>query len=246
MTPGRELLEFVIRDAYTPKTLPMWRLAEYLTDLAVVLGEREHVHFVALREGSASIVHEVEREAVPKVRARVHALRTGDADDAVVKAQQRIDQRLRDDNANGVLRPVDDERGRFLFFPGATAHVEPSYGPFNEEGQLYGVPISVGGKKALVNVNLEDGENVYYCEATRETAVKIAPLLFNHHIRVFGTGRYYRSPEGEWTLRSFRISHFDKLDSETLPETVERLRGITRRVGLDRDVIAKLAALRDA
>jgi len=46
-------------------------------------------------------------------------------------------------------------------------------------------------------------------------------------------------------MKSFRISHFDKLDARPLAETVERLRGITRKVGMDEDIIAKLAELRE-
>jgi hypothetical protein len=49
----------------------------------------------------------------------------------------------------------------------------------------------------------------------------------------------------QWLMKSFRISHFDKLDARPLAETVERLRGITRKVGMDEDIIAKLAELRE-
>jgi hypothetical protein len=246
MAGNREILEFVIRESYTPATLPMARLAEYLSDLATILGEKDRVHFVELRDSSASIVHAVEYEAVPKVRARIHAARTGDADPEVLNARARIDHRLREDNAHGVLQPEGDEKGRLLYFPGAAANLSPEYGPFSEQGQLYGVPISVGGKKQLANVNLEDGDKTYFCEASRELAIQIAPLLFNHHIRVFGMGRYSRDADGNWMMRSFRISHFERLDSRPLAETVERLRGITRKVGLDKDIIAKLAKLREA
>jgi len=38
MTTRRELLEFVI-DAYSPETLPMSRLAEYMASLATLLGQ---------------------------------------------------------------------------------------------------------------------------------------------------------------------------------------------------------------
>ena len=70
MADDREILEFVIQDSYTPATLPMWRLAEYLSDLAIVLGERDHVHFVELRDSSSAIRHAVDAPAIPKVRTR--------------------------------------------------------------------------------------------------------------------------------------------------------------------------------
>ena len=46
-------------EAYTPDTMPMERLAEYLAELALMLGERTFVHFVRLEAGSTSIVHRI-------------------------------------------------------------------------------------------------------------------------------------------------------------------------------------------
>ena len=244
MQSDREILEFVILDSFTPATLPMARLAEYMTDLALILGEKEHVHFIELRESSAAVVHAIDHEAVPKVRARVHAVKTGDAQPEAMNAQDRIERRLRTDNAHGVLRPDGNDDGRLLYFPGASSTLEPEYGPFSEQGQLYGVPISVGGKRPIVNIHLQDGKHTHYCESSRELALQLAPLMFHHHVRVYGTGKYFRDTDGNWEMRGFRISQFEELDARPLAETVERLRGITRRVGLDRDIIKKLADLR--
>lgn len=244
MAPERQILEFVIQDSFTPATLPMARLAEYLTDLAVILGEKEHVHFVELRESSSAVVHAVDHEAIPKVRARVHATKIGDAQPEAMGAHDRIQRRLREDNARAVLRPIDDDEGRLLYFPGIASDVEPEYGPFSEQGQLYGVPISVGGKRQVVNVHLQDGERTHLCEASRDVALRLASLMFHHHVRVYGTGRYIRDSDGNWEMRGFRIAHFEELDARPLAETIERLRSITRKVGLDRDIVEKLADLR--
>ena len=245
MAQNREILEFVIQDSFTPATLPMARLAEYMADLATVLGEKEHVHFVELRESSATVVHAVDNAAIPKVRARVRAARAGEADTEAESAHARIQQRLSDDNARAVLRAAGDTDERLLYFPGITKDSEQEYGPFSEQGQLYGIPIAVGGKRPVVSVRLEDGERIHNCEADREMALQLAPLLFHHHLRVYGTGRYWRNGDGIWEMRSFRISQFEKLDARPLAETVERLRGITRKVGLDNDIIRKLADFRD-
>ena len=40
MSDEPEYLEFVIQDSYTPATLPMARLAEYLTDLSIITGRK--------------------------------------------------------------------------------------------------------------------------------------------------------------------------------------------------------------
>ena len=222
----------------------MARLAEYLADLSTLLGQKEHVHFVEIKESSAAVVHAVDHEAIPKVRSQVHSARTGNAEADVIKACDKIQRRLRSDNARAVLRPVGNEGARLLYFPGAAAEAESTYGPFREQGQLRGVPISIGGKRKVVGIHLQDGESVHICEASRDLALQLAPLMFNHHVRVYGAGRYFRDSDGNWEMMSFRISHFDELDSRPLAETVERLRSITRKVGLDLDVIKQLTDFR--
>lgn len=241
MATRRELLEFVI-DAYSPDTLPMSRLAEYMAELATLLGEKERVHFVAIAEGSAKLVHAVEHEASAKVRSRLLAVRAGDGDPEARRCFFALDRMLREDNASGELREAAGSN--LLLFPGNTRQLDEEYGPFSEEGQLYGVPIMVGGKKKIVPVHIQDGEVIHNCEASREVASEIAGCLFKSPVRVFGVGRHVRNAEGQWEMRSFRISHFEKLDARPLAETVERLRGISRKIGLDRDIVKKLTELR--
>ena len=248
MDKPKEILEFVI-DAFTPDTLPMGRLGEYLVQLSLLLGQKERVHFIEVREGSATLVHEIEHPAFPKVRSRIHAVRSQDAPAEANTAFDALERMLRSDGAQAELRRRSDTAAastRLLHFPGASRQLDEEFGPFSQPGQLQGIPISVGGKTSLVNVNLEDGENIYYCEATRDVALQIAPLLFYQSLRVFGTGKYFRNADGEWEMKNFRISHFEKLDARPLQESVEGLRAITERTGLGRDILAKMAGLREA
>lgn len=80
MTQDVVKLRFKI-GAYTPDTIPMERLAEYMRDLAAMLGEPSAVHFVEMTESSTNIVHAVEFEAYAKVEARVESVRRGMASD---------------------------------------------------------------------------------------------------------------------------------------------------------------------
>ena len=233
-------------DGFTPDTLPMARLAEYLTDLASLLGEKERVHFKEVKDGSAALAYDVEAVAVPKVKERVRRARIADADSEERKAFENIDHRLRKDNTPASLVEDAPDGATILFFPGSTREVDPVFGPFNEQTTLQGRVISVGGKRSIVNVNIQDGDAVYFCDASRDTALQLAPLMFNHDVRVFGTGRYFRNADGEWEMSSFRISHFERLDAKPLVEVVEKLRAVTKKVGLDKNIIAKLRDLREA
>jgi len=63
----KEAVEFSI-DALTPETLSM-ALADYLKELAGLMGNKDAVHFEAVREGSAVLVQQVEIQAVPNSMA---------------------------------------------------------------------------------------------------------------------------------------------------------------------------------
>ena len=59
--------EFQFRiNAYTPTTMPLGRLVEYLGELAKILGEDHSIHLVEVDEGSTVLVHKIDAEAVPK------------------------------------------------------------------------------------------------------------------------------------------------------------------------------------
>ena len=70
-------------DAWSPDTLPMGRLAEYATCLAMLLGSEEHVHLLKVRKGSAVPEIAVERTAEPKVRQRLSLVNTPDVPDDI-------------------------------------------------------------------------------------------------------------------------------------------------------------------
>ena len=41
-------------DAFTPESIPMSRLDEYMADFAVLLGHQEHVHFDKVKPGGST------------------------------------------------------------------------------------------------------------------------------------------------------------------------------------------------
>ncbi len=241
--PGpRRRYRFVIDESYTPDTLPMHRLAEYMADLAALLGEKEHVHFVQVEDGSAVLVQDVEHEAYPKVRERVHRVKRGDAPADASRAFNSINRRLADDNATGELveepAPAEvpgehREAARVLTFPGRKAFVELPYGPFNQPGTLQGLVIMIGGESDPVPVHLEDGDAIHICRAKRATARELARCLFDTPVRVSGTGRWYRDADGHWEMKSFTISSFVELSGDSLVEATAKLRGVRRRSGKD-------------
>ena len=64
-------------EGFTPETLPMSRLALYLSDLADLLGHEDKVHFVRVAKGSADLVHAVDEELQVEVIERVRLVKQG-------------------------------------------------------------------------------------------------------------------------------------------------------------------------
>ena len=143
---------FVFRiDSFTPQTIPMVRLGEYMMALARLLGEPAGVHFEKLTSGSACLNLKVERDALPKVRARADAVRRGEASREVMEQFRGINRMLREDS--GTAKFAAEAKGKVLAFPGrdevlAKPLVVRQLGTF--DGQL----MRVGGTDATVHVML--------------------------------------------------------------------------------------------
>ncbi|WP_295389754.1 hypothetical protein [uncultured Thiodictyon sp.] len=213
-------------DAYTPETIPLARLAEYMKDLAALLGERKHVHFVRLESGSTSLLQRVDPEAAPKIKKRIDALNpsNGTGPDDALRAFRALDRLLAEDNAVGRL--CDYDGAVIIRFPGREKPRPLTFGAFSQPGSLDGVLIKIGGKDDTVPVHLQDGKEIHICTTTREMARRLAPHLFGATLRVQGHGRWERDAEGVWRLDRFYIDDFETLDDAPLGAVVERLRRV--------------------
>lgn len=217
-------LRFKIDGSFSPNTIPMLRLAEYMEHLATLLGETAKVHFVGLEEGSTVIVHNVEQEAVPMVEERAANLRRGEALPEVMAAYRSINRKLRDDNATAVLS--SDKMAEIIAFPGREKREPVTFGAFNQEGSLNGVLIRLGGTQDVVPVSLQAGETIYHCHAQRSIAKKLGEHIFTSELRVLGNGRWHRDEDGTWVLDRFTISDFEVLDDAPLSVVVSALREV--------------------
>ncbi|MEQ1696008.1 MAG: hypothetical protein ABL901_09235 [Hyphomicrobiaceae bacterium] len=229
-------------DVFTPETLPMARLAEYMLEFAKVLGEPDRVHFVDVGYGSAVLRARIEEVAVPKVAQRLAEASRGQGDPAALKAIQVLDDMLANDNAVGQL--LDERGAEIIAFQGRNRPKPLEYGPFREDGVLEGVVIKVGGKGASVPIWLQDRETVYKkCTARRPLARKLAKHYDGGLLRVSGTGSWMRLATGAWLMRSFEIKSFDVLDDASLADVIKRLQGVEGADWGD-DPIADLTRLR--
>jgi hypothetical protein len=227
MNDARRLIFYI--DAYSPETIPMAKLADYMADFAALLGKENAVHFAGLEKGSTKLAARVAFEDVPKVTTRLHDIRRGNPPKDAARLFAQIDDRLAYDNAVGRIF-IEADAGaapaELLAFPGRDRPKAQSYGPFTQEGSLDGILISVGGKNEPISIRLQNGETTYSnCETNRSIARELGKHLFEP-IRIHGTGRWMREMNGTWTLRAFRVHRFDVLDKDSLREAVTALRGV--------------------
>jgi hypothetical protein len=212
-------------DVFTVDSLPMGRLAEYMAELAKMLGNRERVHFSHLEEGSAVLVSRVEPEAYPKVEERVTLIKRGEAPKDAMEAFKTIDAMLAKDGAVAVLTTPTE--GNVIEFPGRLRPKPVKYCPFREHGTLDGRIIRIGGRDETIPVWLKHGEVEYHCNVRSEdVARRLAPYYLNGIVRVHGSGKWVREENGTWKLEQFDINDFVVLDDSPLTEIVGRLRAV--------------------
>lgn len=212
-------------DSFTPKTIPMERLAQYMQEFAKLLGESEHVHFIDVIDGSALLISYVDDIAVPKVSERLESVRRGTGPAEAHKAFDALDRMLAADNAVGELR--DECGAKIIAFPGRTKPRPLKFGPFREDGSLEGVVIKLGGKDTTVPVHIqESSDRIHKCNATVEMSKRLSPYYREGFLRVHGSGRWMREETGVWTLVRFDIKDFEVLDERPLRDVLGDLQDI--------------------
>jgi hypothetical protein len=215
-------------DSFTPSTIPMHRLAEYMLELAKLLGNEQSVHFKELKSGSAVLVSTVEHVAVPKVRerlTRIDAKATGPrgatAVDDASNPFRKLNSMLAHDNAVGRLH-----RGTavILSFPGRQS-ARVKIGPVTQPTTLVGQLVRIGGRDASAHALVEDAEGrSWKILMTRDQARPLGQHLYGDCLRFSGSGRWFRTEEGRWELEELRLQSCEPIANESLRDSVNALR----------------------
>jgi hypothetical protein len=206
----------LIIDAFTPETLPMSRLAEYLKPFAAMLGSEANVHFEGVFGGSAACRAFVEPQDVPKVRERVQGIPSRTAPRAAMKAYSDIDDLLVKDNAIG---HVSIDGHNLIEFPGRRRAVNEVIGPVQRNTSIEGQVYSIGGKDETINIHLRNGEIELKCEVSIALARRLGPHLLGGTVRLVGHGLWNRI-DGNWQMKTFSADDFIVLDDSPLHVTI--------------------------
>jgi hypothetical protein len=239
--PKRPRGELVFRiPEFNPLTLPMARLAEYLTSLAVLYGEKDQVHFLRVSKGSAALVQKIDAQAVDKIRLRMKAAHLDTDSDSAV-AFRKLDDLLFRDNATAALYLGG---AKILQFPGKKRATTETVGPVVQQDFIDGQLIRIGGKDETVPVHVRDEDGIIHpCTANIDTAARLGPLYLKY-VRVHGAAHWNRDEAGHWERTFFRVDTVEELDNRTLMEAVQELRA-TDEAGWPADITARLQQLRN-
>ncbi|NHZ90229.1 hypothetical protein F2P45_14570 [Massilia sp. CCM 8733] len=205
----KEKITFSI-DSRTPDTLPMARLAEYLSALSALYGSEDHVHFDMVETGSALLQAWVDEPAMTTVMKQLSSVDSGTATAAIDKAYYKLDSLLRDDNAVGA---VHVQGGIVLSFPGRNRKIAEVVS-ITKATTVDGTVIKIGGRDASIPVTLQDLEGqLLRCQIH---GISKAKNLSRHYleapIRVHGNGRWTRAQDGKWNLELLDIDSWEILD----------------------------------
>jgi hypothetical protein len=220
MTDG-EIVSFRI-DRWTPDSIPMARLGEYMQLVAELYGEAASVHFKRLRKGSAVLDSVVQIEAFPKVYARLEAVKTSAASEDLRKSYEKIDSMLRADNAVATISRA--KGGKIIEFPGRKL-AKPEPITITQPTVVDGVVVRIGGVDETIPLVLQDAEGVQYrCTIRgRVRAREMAKYLYGDPIRVSGNGKWIRDSDGNWRLENMTVIEHEELEPGSLADAIADL-----------------------
>jgi hypothetical protein len=152
----------LIIDGYTPDTLPLAKLADYLKNFSALVGTDADIHFEKVGKGSAALVNRVRDDIVMETRSRIAAAERGDAPPDAIRGLIGLKELYRLDETTGRIK---EDGHKLLEFPKPKA---VQYGTIVEEGTLEGFVIRIGGKDETAHVTIQDGSKTHSCVTTTD------------------------------------------------------------------------------
>lgn len=228
---------------FTPDTLPLSRLGEYVSALAELMGDDVSVHFHSVTKGSAQLKVKIEDNDVPLVVARVRQAPNADEGSPARRGYERIQSLLSSDKTSAEFRP---QKGAVILkFPGAPK-TQIRLPVVKEYGELNGRIIKMGGRDETVPVAIRTPDDeVINCTATVEMALRLKPfLLVPIDVILCGMGRWKKADTGTWEPIEFKINDFSVMDFSGFTPGLENVRASGSGWDGVQDVAAELNRIR--
>ncbi len=225
MKPGTEI-RWVL-EGFEPDTIPMTRLAEYMTELAKLFGEEEHVRFVQIEDNCVAVVSKVLASgSFSRVERGLRGVGEGNAPPAKLTAYRRINEMLDEDHGYAYAK-----RGSaiLLRFPGVTRtapEVLTIDGVATVTGYLYHWSEDADG---WIGLRLRQQSQPYArCYAPKHVGEQLRGFL-SSTVRLTGKGKWVRTANGDWSVTDLQVTDGVQLKDVSLREATDALRAIKGR-----------------
>lgn len=227
--------------AFTPETMPLDRLLEYLGQISILLGDPSELHLIGIETASTQPVLAMPRAVALKARAKAEEVQSGGGSERRRNAYTRIQRMVEDDGGGAAVLKAPEGAIILRFEPRAV--VLPEAHSIRQPTTIQGTLISVGGKQERSNLLIQDeaGDIVSGCSANRALAKQLAQYLYET-IRLSGDGTWERSAEGVWRLERMTVQAYLPLDDRPLGDVIKELQSIP--VDWPSDTLQRLRDLR--
>lgn len=227
---------------YTPETMPLDRLMEYLGQLSIVLGNPGDLHLVGVEKGSTRPVLAMRHDVAAKARHHAREVAEGGGSGRRRDAYNTIRRMVAQDGGKPAV--LKEPRGAIILkFPSVDIGQDQVINSLRQPTSIEGTLVRVGGigENAQLLIQELDGSVIAGCTASRAVAQEMAHLIYRA-IRVSGIGSWHRTEEGRWEIARLHVQTFEPLDESELEEVVAKLRGVN--VKWPADTIEQLQAMR--
>jgi hypothetical protein len=223
-----EELSFVI-PGYTPETIPLNRLIEYLQQMTVILGDPENLHLVAINKGSVAPILHAPKAVAIEARDRASRIERGDGTKKQIEAYNRVRRMLRRDARDAGRPALLRSAERVLLEIPAAPDDDGVLAGIRQATSIDGQLIRLGGagdgEDATLQVQDLQGKILSGLTAKRALAKELASLLWEP-VRLTGIGLWGRDSDGSWNLERMLVQSYERLEDEDLSLTLERLRSL--------------------
>jgi len=218
-----ERFEFVL-PGYTPETMPLDRLLEYLGQLMVILGNPSDLHLIKIEKSSTKPVFLMPHHAAVKARKRARDTWEGGGPVPARKAYSRIRRMVSEDG--GEPARLTSKSATILEFPSVDLGADQEIGSVRQASSITGELIRVGGETEFDQILVRDvsGAVIAGCFATKETAKQLAKHL-HEYVRLHGIASWHRDRHGKWQMMRMKVQTFEKVDDESLTHALAAVQG---------------------
>ena len=213
-----------VLEGFTPDTIPMNRLAEYMQQLAKLLGQEASVRFVRVEKNCVALVSKVDGGvAAGRVDARVSSVRRGDGPQDAMRAYQTLNGMVAQDDTSAALRKGS---ATVIRFPGI--HVEPQEAiEIHDSGSVVAYLYMLYEAKDHgfhARFRMPSGGTLM-CTVSGAIAIDLRKHLFET-VKIFGRGLWRRDGTGKWEPTKFEIAEVVKIEDSSLRQVFEELRSL--------------------